>query len=274
MKELFLIILVLILLLSKIGYHAYIKHYGRFLREPFWKAGYVEQNKKNYIKKEEKELTNKNKLFQTFYNKSKIPNDVYENIKKYAPEYEHIILDDNDLNIFFQTYYTDIVLDAFNRLNGAHKADLARYCLLYIYGGVYMDIKTELIKPLSEIFRDNDKFYTVIADSPIIMYQGIIKSPPKNPLFLSLIDFIATKNIETYHDLCRDMLIQIQRDTGIKSGYRKGKSGNKYYLFKEKCSSKDNSLCYDGFDRYGYCCFIWEQDKTVIKCRRSSYPWK
>lgn len=273
MKELFLIILVIFLLLCKIGYHAYIKHYGRFLREAFWKPDYIEKNKQKYIKKEENELTNNKKLFQTFYDKTKIPNDVYENIKKYAPEYEHIILDDEDLKTFFKTYFTDIVLDTFNRLKGAHKADLSRYCLLYIYGGLYMDIKTELIKPLSDIFKNDDTFYTVIADSPIIIYQGIIKSPPKNPLFLSLIDFIITQKIETYHDLCRDMLIQIQRDTGIKCGKRKGKSGIKYYLYKERCSSTDKSLCYDGFDRYGFCCFIWDGDESIIKTRRSSYPW-
>jgi hypothetical protein len=220
-----------------------------------------------------------NPLFQTYYNKSKIPKDIYDNIKKYAPEYTHIVMDDDDIIKFLKKYYNDNVLYTFNHLkSGAHKADLARYCILYIYGGLYMDIKTELTKPLKEVFNKGNIFYTVKSIMDGTFYQGIIKTPRNNPIFLSLIDYIVkTKNPYNYLDFTKDMYVQISKDIngGIKNGYNKSISGyNDYYIFLEKCSSTDSSMCYDGFDRYNKCCFIWDRNVPVIKSRRSTYPWK
>jgi len=224
-----------------------------------------------------------NPLFQTYYDKSKIPLDIYYNIKKYAPEYTHVIMDDRDIEVFLSKYYNNNVLKTFHSLKlGAHKADLARYCILYIYGGLYMDIKVELIKPLSEIFTDQALFYSVISKDEDHIHQGIIKSPPNNPLFLSLIDYIVlTNNPNNYHDFCIDMYKNIKddivsnglkRQLAIKEGVNIGNSGNKYYLFREKCL--DKFFCYDGLDQYGFCCFVFDGKEMIIKTRRSSYPWK
>jgi len=216
-------------------------------------------------------------LFQTYNEKRKIPKEVIDNIQEYAPEYQHNILDDNDCIHFLQKYFNNKVLNTFNELKmGAHKADLIRYCLLYIYGGVYIDIKTELVKPLNTLFKDPNTLYSVIAHTDDHIYQGIISTPPQNPLFLSLIQYIVdTKNPLAYHFFCTDFFYQISKDIGnypVK-GLNNGKYQN-YYLFSEKCSRTDSSMCYDGFDRYGFCCFIWDKDEPVIKSRRSSYPWK
>lgn len=274
-----LILLILLIVIIYSSYYYYNKYY-KFYRSVYYNERYISSNKLKYLKTGKTDKTSHmiNPLFQTYYNKEKIPKDVYENIKKYAPEYNHIIMDDNDIILLLNTYYNDNVVDTFNSLkNGAHKADLARYCILYIYGGLYMDIKVELIKPLSEIFnKGEDVFYSVESNHSDHIHQGILKSPPNNNLFLSLIDYIVNKNNPyDYIDFCRDLYIQIKNDVSdIKNGLNIGKSGHKYYLFKEKCSSNDKSMCYDGFDRYGFCCFIWDGGKPIIKSRRSSYPWK
>lgn len=214
-------------------------------------------------------------LFQTYHTKSKIPEEVFSNIREYAPEYNHIVLDDSEISEFLQAHFSPSVYYTFlNLRSGAHKADLARYCLLYIYGGVYMDIKTELIGPLSELFRDPDTLYTVLSYQKRQIYQGIIASPPKNPFFLSLIDYIvATQNPWYYLGFCADFYIQIEKDLGaaVRQGGQKGTQP--YYLFQEKCSTTSN-LCGDGLDRYGFCCYVWDGDRPVIKTRRASYPWK
>jgi len=258
-------------------YIYYYNKYYKFYRKIYYKEDYLIENQRKYLKNVRVDDI-KNPFFQTYYNKSKIPKDIYSNISKYAPDYTHIIMDDNDIKNFLKKYYTGIVSKTFNSLkNGAHKADLARYCILYIYGGIYMDIKVELIKTINQVFnKGDDVFYTVDSVVENTIHQGIIKSPKNNPLFLSLIDYIVlSKNPLKYHDFCRDLYIQIENDTDrIKQGLSIGKSGHKYYFFKEKCSSTDSSMCYDGFDRYGLCCFVWDENIPVIKLRRSSYPWK
>ena len=216
-------------------------------------------------------------LFQTYSNKAKIPSDVYENVRRYAPEYTHFILDDSEGAEFINTHFSDEVLKVFKTLTlGAHKADLLRYCLLYINGGVYMDISTEMVKPLSSIFKDEDIMYTVLSASGDHIYQGVISTPPNNPLFLSLISYIVrTGNPLFYHDFCKDFLYQIENDINgsVKKGLNIGSKGAKYYLLNEECSLIDGSMCDNKFDKYGLCCLIYDNKVPVIKTRRESYPW-
>jgi len=243
---------------------------------------YKYSQNKNKIKIKTISHINKNKIipkiiFQTYNDKSKIPQKVYDNIKQYAPEYQHIIYDDNEIINFLSLHYPSIVVDKFKALNGAHKADLFRYCILYIHGGVYIDIKTELITPLSNIFnKPNIDLYTVMSVIPKTIYQGIIASPPKNIMFIQLINFILNTPLFIckifYHIFVYDFYRYISNDVNnIQNGYNKGKK-HTYYLFNEKCS-KDKNACYDGLDRYGLCCFAYDMSNSVFKIRYADYPW-
>jgi mannosyltransferase OCH1-like enzyme len=95
-------------------------------------------------------------IHQTYVSKDKVPQKVLENISEYAPEFTRYFYDDNDIRKFLLEHFHGKVLDAFNSLKlGAHKADLFRYCILYIKGGVYLDIKTQLIQPLKPLIKLN-----------------------------------------------------------------------------------------------------------------------
>jgi mannosyltransferase OCH1-like enzyme len=83
-------------------------------------------------------------IFQTWHTKD-LPPDMAENVKQLKennPEFEHYLFDDNDCREFIKQNFKRDVLYAFDALiPGAYKADLWRLCVLYIYGGIYMDIK-------------------------------------------------------------------------------------------------------------------------------------
>jgi mannosyltransferase OCH1-like enzyme len=88
------------------------------------------------------------KIFQTWYTKDLPPKmkKVVENIKTNNPKFEHYLFDDNDCRVFIKEKFPEEVLDAYDRLiPGAYKADLWRYCVLYIHGGIYMDIKFKCV---------------------------------------------------------------------------------------------------------------------------------
>lgn len=105
-----------------------------------------------------------NTIYQTYSDKNKVPSIVFENIKKYAGSYDYHFYSDDDCKNFLKTYFQPKILNKFNSMKiGAHKADLFRYCILYLYGGYYIDIKSILIKPLNKIFNKNHNFYSVIA---------------------------------------------------------------------------------------------------------------
>ena len=217
-------------------------------------------------------------IYQTYIDKTKIPNKVYNNIKKYAPDYKHIIYNDKECIKFLKDNYPLNVLNAFYTLKkGAHKADLFRYCILYKYGGVYLDIKTHLIKPISRLFNKKKCLYSVIAIYRKSIYQGIIATPPKNPIFKKLIDLIILNqhNTTDYLIFTKQFYNEINKSCNynIKPGFNRSYSSPyNYYLYEEICSN-NRFKCYDGLDRYRLCCFVYDKNKKVIKTRYADYPW-
>ena len=230
-------------------------------------------------------------IIQTYYDKSKIPNKVYENIKKFAPDYKHIIYDDEEcvsfLNKFQQKYiskkYTHFnLVDKFKSFNaGAHKADLFRYCYLYDNGGIYIDIKSILIKPIKEIFINNNSLYTVISLNKNSIYQGIIAVFPKNKMIGKLINqAVCVKNIFLTIDyniftkfFYKCILENIQSDIKkLVPGNYLTFDGYNINLFGEENFSK--TFCNNKLDRYFLCVFICDKDgNKIIRTRYSDFPW-
>lgn len=220
-------------------------------------------------------------IYQTYKNKSLVPQKIYDNIKKYAPEYKHIIYDDNECLNFIKKNFGNELVDIFNKMpEGRYKADLFRYLILYKKGGIYLDIKTELIKPLSGIFNRNNTTYTVLSIYPSMCYQGIIATPKNNPLFMRLVELIKNTDMNVlktegllftmhvYDEIKKD----IKKDS-VNTGHNKNLVNNfDYYLFQEKCTTNKED-CYDGLDRYGWCCFVEDDNKKIIKTRYADFPW-
>jgi mannosyltransferase OCH1-like enzyme len=70
-------------------------------------------------------------------------------------DYKHFT--DKDIIQYFRDHPIpefDQIEDQFNRLKGAHKADLFRYYYLYVNGGVYMDSDAMIFQNIDTIVRD------------------------------------------------------------------------------------------------------------------------
>lgn len=140
------------------------------IKKSFFQFQDKNKNKKNLLQKENnpilanKEITSKSelqkpftkhlkesyqsiiplKIFQTWHTKNlpKNMHDCVEKLKEQNPEFEHHLYDDHDCREFIKKHFSEKVLHAYNSLiPGAYKADLWRYCVLYIEGGIYLDIK-------------------------------------------------------------------------------------------------------------------------------------
>jgi mannosyltransferase OCH1-like enzyme len=118
-------------------------------------------------------------------------NTVLKNISN-NPEIDFYIYDNNESIDFINTHFNDDVLSAYNRLiPESYKSDLLRYCLLYINGGIYFDIKflfnvpiIKLIAKYQSIFvKDFNHCYNATAN-------GFIITDAKNPIFLDCINQI------------------------------------------------------------------------------------
>ena len=223
------------------------------------------------------------KLFQIYinYDKNLIPQKVRDNIKQYASDYEYRLFDDKDAIRFLKEEYGQILVDTFNSIKGgAHRADLLRYCILYRYGGVYADIKMEFLKPLNEIFIQDNTLY--VAKSTLEFggcYQGLIATPPCNDIFIGLINHLISIDKQLLNDnylvSCEHFYKMIENKTGIKS-IRSGNYVTPTYniiLFQEH---SDCGLYTDlKPDRYSMCSKILDlNENPIMNTRYDDYPWQ
>ena len=83
-------------------------------------------------------------IFQTWQTHT-LPSQMFNAIKiikKQNPRFNYYLFSDSDCRLFISKNFEPVVLNAYDRLiPGAYKADLWRYCILYKYGGIYLDIK-------------------------------------------------------------------------------------------------------------------------------------
>lgn len=239
----------------------------------------------HYIYKSNKEFFNDpgripKKIYFTYHNKNKIPDKVYKNLDKYAKGYKYKVFDDEECRTFIKNYYKNDkdfdhneIIKTFNSLRlGAHKSDLFRYCLLYKLGGIYLDIKTELIKPIDEIFNRNNCCYIILNNEGKRVYNGIIATPPGNKIFIDQIKFIINnvnvnyfKYIEYFYECLKNKI------KDMRLGYNK--CGDLDYYFYEEYITKNKNECNGLLDRYGLCVYVHSEDKRIIKIRFHDYPW-
>ncbi len=133
------------------------------------------------------------KIFQTWHTKV-LPTQMFNNIirlKRRHPRFQYYLYDDNDCREFIKKNFPEEVLLAFDKLiPGAYKADLWRYCILYIHGGIYLDIKFNSINNFRLIALTEKEHFVLDADN-IGIYNGFMVCKPGNKILLDCINKIV-----------------------------------------------------------------------------------
>lgn len=105
-------------------------------------------------------------IFQTYKSRS-LQKGMYQAARSWInknPDYNYYFYDDNAQRSFIEKYFDASVLQAYDKLEvGAFKADLWRYCILFVNGGVYADIDTVCLMPLEKLIHSDDTFITPFA---------------------------------------------------------------------------------------------------------------
>ncbi len=144
-------------------------------------------------------------IFMTWYTKDLTTNmkDSIEEIKSNNPEFNFYIYDDEDCRNFLKKYFVNDVVNAFDSLiPGAYKADLWRYCVLYYYGGIYVDIKYKSINNFKFI-ELTDKEY-LIKDRLIGgggIYNGLLILKEGNTILYNCIKKVIKNVRNKYYGL-------------------------------------------------------------------------
>ena len=132
-------------------------------------------------------------IFQTFKT-PELPNLMYEAVQSWIehnPGFEYRFFDDDAQAAFIRDNFDPDVFSAYQKIEGgAFRADLWRYCVLWIHGGVYADIDTVCRSDLTRSLRAEDAF--VAPDTggnvPSAVFNAFIAATPRHPFLKRAID--------------------------------------------------------------------------------------
>lgn len=135
-------------------------------------------------------------IFRTF------KNDYNEELKnswiKNNHDYKYYFFNDDDcLKLIQENFDSEVYKTYLSLAHGAPRVDLWRCCVLYLYGGVYVDIDCECISSIDEIIKDYD--FVVPVDTQrtkYALFNAFMASSPRNNILHHLINKIIynTKN--------------------------------------------------------------------------------
>jgi mannosyltransferase OCH1-like enzyme len=126
-----------------------------------------------------------------------------ELLKRQNPGFKFFLFDDNDCANFIQQHFDKDVLDAYNNLNpGAYKADLWRLCILYIYGGIYLDIKLCCMNGFKLIELTEKNHFVKDRLGPLSIYNALMACQKSHPFLLLSINKIVENVKNKYYGNC------------------------------------------------------------------------
>lgn len=117
----------------------------------------------------------------------KIAEKCIESWKKFCPDYEIKRWDETNLDLNKYQF----VLDAIEAKKFAFASDVLRTEILYNYGGIYLDIDVELIKPIDNLIADVDCLMG-FETSNLLNPGLLIASKPNNPDLKNILEIYKT----------------------------------------------------------------------------------
>lgn len=112
------------------------------------------------------------------------------------PEFNHYLYDENECKEFIQQHFDQDVVDAYNSLLPcSYKSDLWRFCILYINGGIYYDIKFRCLNGFKFIALTESEMFVRDMQEDCVL-TGLIVSKPRNEILKNCIDQIVV-NVQT-----------------------------------------------------------------------------
>ena len=137
-----------------------------------------------------------------------------EILKRQNPEFNYYLYDDEMCRNFIKNNFDKDVLYSFDKLkHKSHKTDLWRYCILYINGGIYLDINItyKCNNNFSLINLTNKEYYTKDIHNTLLIcmpnsellfksIQLIIENIKNNNYGYSELDITGSQIMSLYYN--------------------------------------------------------------------------
>lgn len=134
-------------------------------------------------------------IFQSWYTKDIHPllQNKINIFKNLNPDYSYNLYDDNDMDNFVNNNFNGEIAECYNKLNIiVAKVDFWRYLVLYKYGGIYLDMDSNIEKPLNELIRNNDEAIITAEGNTNLYVQWALIFSKGHPILKKTIDLIVS----------------------------------------------------------------------------------
>uniref|UniRef100_A0A6C0LGH0 Alpha 1,4-glycosyltransferase domain-containing protein n=1 Tax=viral metagenome TaxID=1070528 RepID=A0A6C0LGH0_9ZZZZ len=127
-------------------------------------------------------------------------NENVEYLKQTNPEFTVHVYDEEMCRTFIQEHFDSSVVEAYDKLKpSSYKSDLWRFCILYIHGGIYMDIKYRCINNFKLIaLTEKEHFVRDREEFGEGTYTALIVTLPKNEIMWQSIQKIV-ENVKSQY---------------------------------------------------------------------------
>ena len=141
-------------------------------------------------------------IFQTWDNKDNLPfgmRQAVNRIKKLNPEFNHQIFTDIECYRFIKANFDASVANAYkNIIPNAYRADLWRYCVLYINGGIYMDVKYVPNTNFSFMELTESEHFCMDSNMRGIYNAFMVALPKKPEMLLAINKIVENVKVKNY----------------------------------------------------------------------------
>jgi mannosyltransferase OCH1-like enzyme len=132
-----------------------------------------------------------------------LPNEM-NSIYKYGSEnVSHKVWHNSLIRSFLSKNFSEDVLVAYDSIKPyAYKSDIARYCILYVYGGWYMDIRNRFVSEIPFIpYLDLIMFYDIPEIGNNAIQNGLIYAKPNNEILKrAILECVSNVSKQHYGD--------------------------------------------------------------------------
>ena len=129
-------------------------------------------------------------IYQTWKTTELHPNCIIirDRIQQLNPNYKMVLYNDSDMDVFIRSNFNTMIYNCYLQLKvGATKADFWRYCILYLIGGVYLDIDSEITQSLDNLIYDDDSCIITREGNPGIFNNWMMIAEKGHPIFKNAI---------------------------------------------------------------------------------------
>jgi len=190
----------------------------------------------------------------------------------YNPGYEYFIYDDEDNLKFIKENFNERIYNCYSRIiNGSAKADFFRYAVLYIKGGVYLDIDF-LPKASFADFIEEDDELIITHDDQVSrrdvyvdgIFNAFICAQPKHELFLILIHQICEYIENNQHNNYKGAIHHLSASHCISKHF---KNYFKTENIKERKTDSYKIVTHNAFTKSDLDCTITYNNLTLFTCQ-------